>query len=145
MQRSNLANALSFSLIQDTSHGETNLLSKQLYFQSRIVHNEMRDFCKEIFFRIPSCLEQLLPSYKYFLLTMLFLISYFFKINTFSAQLLFRKSFFSRISNYSEHVLFWRSAYSEQLLLQRRNLFRGRYFLKKSLFLIVLRNQFHSI
>ena len=37
----------------------------------------MRDFCGEIFFRIPSCLEQLLPSYKYFLVT-----------NTFSNQLL---------------------------------------------------------
>ena len=134
-----MANALSFSLIQDTSHGETNLLSKQLYFQSRIDYNEMRDFCREIFFRIPSCLEQLLPSYKYFLLTILFLISYFLKINTFSAQLLFRKSFFSRISNYLEHVLFRSSAYSEQLL------FRGRYFLKKSLFLIVRCNQFHSI
>ena len=145
MQRSNLANALSFSVIQDTSHDETNLLPKQLYFQSRIDYNEMREFCREILFRIPSCLEQLLLSYKYFLSTIPFLISYFLKINTFSAQLLFRKSFFSRISNYLEHVLFRRSAYSEQLLLQRRNLFRGRYFLKKSLFLIVLRNQFHSI
>ena len=145
MQRSNLANSLSFSVIQDTIHGETNLLPKQLYFQSRINVNEMRDFCREIFFRIPSCLEQLLPSYKYFLSTIPFLINYFFKINTFSAQLLFRKSFFCRISNHSEHVLVRRSAYSVQLLLQRRNLFRGRYFLKESLFLIVLRNQFHSI
>ena len=145
MQRSNLANALSFSLIQDTSHGETNLLSKQLYFQSRIDHNEMRDFCREIFFRIPSCLEQLLPSYKYFLLTILFLISYFLKINTFSAQLLFRKSFFSTISNYSGYVFFQSGAHSEQLLFQKRNLFRGRYFLKKSPFPIVWCNQFHSI
>ena len=145
MRRSNLANALSFSVIQDTSHGETNLLSKQLYFQSRIDYNEMRDFCREIFFRIPSCLEQLLPSYKYFLLTILFLITYFLKINTFSAQLMFRSSFFSRISNYSEYVLFRSGAYSEQLLFHNSNLFRGRYFLKKSLFLIVLRNEFHSI
>ena len=145
MQRSNLANALSFSVIQDTSHDETNLLPKQLYFQSRIDYNEMREFCREILFRIPSCLEQLLLSYKYFLSTIPFLISYFLKINTFSAQLLFRKSFFSRISNYSEHVLFRRSACSEQLLLQKRNFFRGRYLSKKSLFLIVLRNQFHSI
>ena len=105
----------------------------------------MRDFCREIFFRIPSYLEQLLPPYKYFLLAILFLINYFFKINTFSAQLLFWKSLFSRISNYLEHVLFRRSVYSEQLLLQRRNLFRGRYFVKKSLFLIVLPNLFYSI
>ena len=144
MQRSNLANTLSFSVIQDTSHCETNLLSKQPYFQSRIDYNEIRDFCREIFFRIPSCLEQLLPSYKYFLLTILFLISYFLKINTFSAQLLFQ-SFSSRISNYSKYALFRSDAYSEQLLFQKRHIFRGRYFLKKSLFLIVLRNQFHSI
>ena len=136
MQRSNLANTLSFSVIQDTSHCETNLLSKQLYFQSRIDYNEIRVFRREIFFRIPSCLEQLLPCYKYFLLTILFLISYLLKINTFSAQLLvtFCYCFFSRISNYSEHALLWRSAYSEQLLFQRRNIFRGRYFLEKSLF-----------
>ena len=66
-----------------------------------------------IFFRIPSCLEQLLPSYKYLVVTILFLISYFLKINTFSAHLLFRRSFFSRISNYSEYVFFRSSAYSE--------------------------------
>ena len=145
MQRSNLANTLSFSVIQDTSHCETNLLSKQPYFQSRIDYNEIRDFCREIFFRIPSCLEQLLPSYKYFLLTILFLISYFLKINTFSAQLLFRKSFFSTISNYSGYVFFQSGAHSEQLLFEKRNLFRGRYFLNKSPFPIVWCNQFHSI
>ena len=60
-------------------------------------------------------------------------------------QLMFRKSFFSRISNYSEYVLFRSSAYSEQQLFQKRNFFRDRYFLQKSLFLIVLLNQFHSI
>ena len=145
MQWTHLANALSFSAFQSTSHCETNLLSKQLYFQSRTDDNEMRDFHREIFFRIPSCLEQLLPSCKYFLLTILFLVSYFSKINTFSSQLLFQRGFFSRISNYSEYVLFPSGAYFELLLFQKRNLFRSRYFLKKSLFLIVLRNQFHSI
>ena len=131
MQRSNLANALSFSIFPNTSHLETNLLSKHLYFQSRIDYNKMRDFRREIFFRTPSCLGQLIPPYKYFVLTILFLINYFLKINTFSTQLLFRKSFFFRISNYSEYVLFRNGAYSGQLLFQKRNLFRGRSFLKK--------------
>ena len=145
MQRSNLAVALSFSVFQNTIHLETILLPKHLYFQSRIAYKEMRNFRREIFFRIPSCLGQLIPSYKYFVLTILFLINYFLKINTFSAQLLFRKSFFFRISNYSEYVLFRSGAFYGQLLFQKRNLFRGRYFLIKSLFLVVLRNQFHSI
>ena len=145
MQRSILAKAPSFSVFQNTIHLETILLSKHLYFQSRIDYDEMRNFRREIFFRIPSCLGQLIPSYKYFVLTILFLINYFLKINTFSAQLLFRKSFFFRISNYSEYVLFRSGAFYGQLLFQKRNLFRGRYFLIKSLFLVVLRNQFHSI
>ena len=145
MQRSNLAKAPSFSVFQNTIHLETILLSKHLYFQSRIDYNEMRNFRREIFFRIPSCLGQLIPSYKYFVWTILFLINYFLKINTFSAQLLFRKSFFFRISNYSEYVLFRSGAFYGQLLFQKRNLFRGRYFLIQSLFLVVLRNQFHSI
>ena len=113
---------------------ETNLLSKHLYFQSSTDCIEMIDFIREIFFRIPSCLEQLLPSYKYFLVTMHFLISYFLKINAFPSQLLFWRIFFSRISNYSEHALFQSSAYSEQLHFQKRNLFRGRHFLKKVTF-----------
>ena len=134
MQRSSLANALSLSVFQNTSHREPNLLSKQLYFQSSIDYNEMIDFHREIFFKIPSCLEQLLPSYNYFLVTILFLISYFLKINTFSAQLLFWRSFFFRISNYPECVLFRSGAYSEQLLFQKRNLFSGRYILQKVTF-----------
>ena len=75
-----LANVLSFSIIQNTSHREPNLLSKQLYFQSSIDYNEMRDLHRETFLRIPSCLEQLLPSYNYFLVTIVFLISCFLKI-----------------------------------------------------------------
>ena len=34
--------ALSFSVFQNTSHGETNFLSKQLYFQSSIDYTEIR-------------------------------------------------------------------------------------------------------
>ena len=132
LERSNLANALSFNVFQNTSHCETNLLSKQLYFQSNIDLSEMRDFCRETFYRIPSCLELLLHSCKHFLVKWIFLIRYILNINTFSAQLLFRKSFFSKISNYSEYLLFR----SRHLLwtppfFQKRNLFRSRYFLKK--------------
>ena len=106
---------------------------KQMYYRS-MDYNEMRDFHGETFYMIPSCLEQLLPSYNYFVVIIIFVISYFLKTNTFSAQLLFRRSFFSRITNYSEYVLFRNGAYSEQTLFQKRNLFRGRYFLKKVTF-----------
>ena len=82
-----MANALSFSVIQDTSHGETNLLPKQLYFQSRIDDNEMRDFYREMFFRIPSCLEQLL------------LVN-----NTFSNQLLLEDKYFFSTATVSEEL-----------------------------------------
>ena len=43
-------NALSFSVFQNTSYHETNLLSKQLYFQSSIDYNKMGDFRREFFF-----------------------------------------------------------------------------------------------
>ena len=134
MQRSRDPCALSFSVFRNSSHRETNLLSKQLYFLSSIDYNEMRDFRRGIFFRIPICVDQLLPSYKCFFITTLFLISYFLKINTFSAQLLFRRNFFSRISNYSEYVFFRSCAYSGQLLYEKRNLFRGRYLYKNVTF-----------
>ena len=93
LQRSYLTSALTFSAFRNSGHRQTNLLSKRLYFQSSIDYNEMRDFRRDIFFRIPICVDQLLPSYKYFLVTILFLISYFLKINTFSAQLQFRRNF----------------------------------------------------
>ena len=62
----------------------------------------------------------------------LFLISYFLKINTFSAELPFRRSVPSRISNYSENALF-----SKQALLpnfSEKKIFRRRYFLKRVTF-----------
>ena len=42
LQPSSFANALSFSVFQNTSHRKTNFLSKQLYFQSSIDYIEMR-------------------------------------------------------------------------------------------------------
>ena len=105
------------------------------------------------FFRTPNCLEQLLLSKNYFLVT-----------NTFSDQLLLEdKYFFStatiseelhfRISNYSKHVLFRTGSSSEQLLLQKKNFFKAgiswehkpsseqSFFSEK----LVMRNQLHSI
>ena len=97
---------------------------------------EMRDFHRQILFRIPAEYLELLwlSSYKYFFVTVVFLISFFLKINTFSAQLLIRTRFFSGISNYSKYVLFRSDAYSEQLLFQEMILFRGRYFIKNVTF-----------
>ena len=42
LQSSTVANALSFSVFQNTSHREINFLSKQQYFQDRIDYIEMR-------------------------------------------------------------------------------------------------------
>ena len=119
MQRSNLTNALSFSVIQDTTHCETKLLSKQLYFQSRIDYNKMRDFCRKIFFRIPSCLEQLLPSYKYFLFTAPFLISYFSNRHSYC----FRRAF-SPVKVIIQSMYFF-----EGVLILNSYFFRGGTFL----------------
>ena len=117
LQPSNLAKALSFSIFQNISHLEANLLPKQLYFQSSIDYNEMRDFRTEIS-------EYLVVWSSYFLVTILFLICCFLKINIFLAQLLFRSMYFS-----------------EAVLILNSYFFRRG---KKSLFLIVLRNYFHS-
>ena len=100
---------------------------------------EAATFLQKDFFKIPGCLEQLLFSNYYFLVT-----------NIFSDQVLFEcKYSFSTAS-----VL-------EKLLLQNKYLFRTCTFLKQaffyknnlgagiyrkhSLFLIVPRNQFYSI
>ena len=74
--------------------------------------HEAATFSQKDFFRISSCLEQLLPSYNYFLVTNIFLNQfltedrYFFSKSTVSEELIF-----SRITYYSEYVLF-RSRYS---------------------------------
>ena len=136
MQPSNFAKALSFSVFQNTTHHETNFLSKQLYFQSNIDYIEIQLLCPEpYFFLITSSWQQTN-----------FLISYFLKTNTFSAQLLFRRRFFSRISDCSEHILS-RSRYflPNSYFLRKRAFLGGGVSWKQSLFLIVLRNQFHSI
>ena len=141
MQRSNLAIALSISVFQNYSHRETNLFTKELYFQSRINYNEIRAatlssyfFAESFFLRITNCLEQLLRS-KYFLVTNTLSNSFFLNINSFSAQLLFQRSFFSRISNYSEYVLFQSRYFFRTVTISEKELFWEQVFLlKKSLF-----------
>ena len=88
--------------------------------------HEAATFSQKDFFRISSCLEQLLPSYNYFLVTNIFLNQfliedkYFFSKATVSEEVIF-----SRISNYSEYVLF-RSRHSY--------FFRRTYLLKRVTF-----------
>ena len=116
---------------------QLNFLSKQLYFQSNIDYTEMRGATWSSFFFAERFFSEYLVVWSsYFFLTTApwlqgrFLISYFLKINSFSVKLHFWKNFFSRMSNYSEHVLFGAGASSEQLLFQKKNFFRSRYFLK---------------
>ena len=113
MQPFSFINTPSFSVFQNTSHRETNFLSKQLYFLSSIDYIKMRAATWSIYFFAESFFSKylLVWSSYFFLITtpryqILFLISYFLKINTFSAQRLFRRRFLSRKSNYSEHALF---------------------------------------
>ena len=112
MQLSSPANALSFSVFQNTNHGEKKLLIAQAIFseQYHLNWNESSHlkwllFRKMIFFRIPSCLKQLLFN-NYFLLINTFSDQLLLKDKYFSVQMLLRRSYFFRISNCLEHVLF---------------------------------------
>ena len=75
-------------------------------YQNKSSHLKQIFFRRNIFFKIPTCLEQLLLPNNYSLVSNTFSNSYFLKINTFSAQRLFRRRLLSRKSNYSEHALF---------------------------------------
>ena len=102
----------------------------------------------QLYWNESSHFKQLLLANNYFLVTswVLFLISYFLKIMNFSAQLLFWRSFFFRIKNYSEHLLFRSGYFFRTATFSGEELFlRADISWKQSLFLIVLRNQFHSI
>ena len=94
---------------------------------------EAATYSLKYFFRIPRCPEKLLLSNNYFLKETFFLIRYVLRINTFWAQLLFRRSFFSRMSNHNLYF-FEARAFSEQLLFQKRNFLRSRYFLGRVTF-----------
>ena len=115
MQSSTFANALSFSVFQNTGYRQTNFLSRQLHFQSSINYTEIREATwssyfleKCFFFRSRSCSEELLLSGNYFLVTNnlsdQLLLEY--KCFISAITVLFRRSYFFRISNYSKHVLF---------------------------------------
>ena len=80
-----------------------------------------------------SHLMQLLPSNDFFMARNTSPDQLLLEDNYFPAQVPFRRSFFFKIRN------------EEQLLFQRKNVFRSWYFLKTVTFLIVLRNHFHSI
>ena len=119
LQRSNLANAFSFSLFQNTSHRETNRSS----YISRAVSNIIR--WEQPLEAVTFSQRDLFSEYKklsgaatsFLSLFLSFLISNLLQINTFSAQLLFRRSFLSRLNNYSIYVLF-RSKYLFWCLLK---------------------------
>ena len=128
MQSSSPANALSFSVFHNASNRETSFLSKQLHFpKSEIVTFSQKDFSKYLLV-LSNFLFLITTSWR----QILFLISYFLKINTFSAELPFRRSVPSRISNYSENALF-RSRHFFRTF-QKKNFFRRRYFLKRVTF-----------
>ena len=122
MQWSTFTNALSFSVFQNTNHHETNFSSKQLYFQSSIDYTEMRAatwssyfFANKIFPK-PSCLEELLLSNNYFLVTNTFCDQLLLEYKCFfsTATIMFRRSYFCRISNYSKHLLFQRRQFFQR-------------------------------
>ena len=86
-------------------------------------HLKQQFFCRRIFFSMPSCLERLVISSNYFLVTNTFLNSYFLQVNTFVAQILFQRSFFSRVSSYSEHIVFQSSNFFQTAAFSEEDFF----------------------
>ena len=134
MQSFVFSNALSFSVFQNTSNQEINFSSKQLYFQSSIDYTEMRAapwgsyfFANKIFSK-PSCLEELLLSNNYFLVTNTFSDQLLLEYKCFfsTATIMFQRSYFCRIQNI---YFFDADSSSKELLFQKKNLFRSRCFL----------------
>ena len=126
------------TIIISIEQSQSSILSTVLYIFQQL-HMKQLVFPRKICFRTPyRCLEQLLLSNNYFLITVTFQVSYFLKINTFSAQLLLRRSYFFRKSNYSEHVIFrsrclFRTAtFSEEQLFQEHVFLENSYFFGKA-------------
>ena len=149
MLSSNFTNALYFSVFQNTSHRETKFLSKQPYFQSSIDYIEMRATTwssyyieERMFFRIPSCLEQLLLPNNYSLVTYTFSDQLLLEDKYFFSTATLLKEPFSRKSSYSEHVLFRSKYFFRTATFSEEELERT---WKQSHFLTVLRNQLDSI
>ena len=105
-------------------HLRTPVTVKQTYYQSsyiqsRIVYNEMRDFHREIFYRMPNCLEQLLPSSKHFgnntfSSQLLPEDKYFFSTATVSEEHFFQNKKLFRVCTFSMRCLFWTATFSEE-------------------------------
>ena len=65
MQSSTFAYTISFSVFQNTSHFETNLVEAAIFSEPHQLNRNESSylrwlFCKKTFFRVSSCLEQLL-------------------------------------------------------------------------------------
>ena len=130
-------------MFQNTSHREINFFSKQLYFQSRINLIEIRAaiwswyfITKRLFFRTRSCLEQLLLSNNYFLVTNTFsdqlLLedqdSYSFGGATFSELIIIQNMYIFEVAGSSKQVLFLKNLF---LYFLRRVNFFEKLFLHK--------------
>ena len=89
---------------------------------------EAATFCQKYFFRTPSCLEELLLSNNYFLVTNTFSDQLLLEYKCFfsTATIMFQRSYFCRIQNI---YFFDADSSSKELLFQKKNLFRSRCFL----------------
>ena len=114
-------------LISEHQSPKKKFLIKAAIFseQHRLYWNESNFLSAKKFFRTPSCLEQLLFSKNYFLVT-----------NTFSDQLLLEDKYFFSTSAVSKEELFW-----SKYFLRTQTSFSTVTFFEK----LVLRNQLHRI
>ena len=118
MQSWTFANALSFNVFQNISNRETKFLSKQLYWNENNYLKQLL-FCKNKFFRTPSCLEQLLLSNNSFLVT-----------NTFYDLILFENKYFSARKKTEQVFLENCHFFSKKLVLlnQLHNIYTWKHF-----------------
>ena len=123
MRSSTFANALSFSVFQNTSHLETNFLSKQLYFQISSDYTDIRAATfGSYFFTKRFILEHVVVWNSYF-----FLITTSWQQILFSDQLLLEDKYFF---NSTAAVVFWRSYFFRISDCSKHVLFRSRQFLR---------------
>ena len=113
------ANAISFSVFQNSSHrSKTSHWSSYIFRAASIIPKwqqplEAALFLQKYFFQNTWCLKELLLSSNYFLVTntfsdqLLLKDKYFFS----TASVMFHRSYLFRISNYSKHVLFQRKKF----------------------------------
>ena len=96
--------------VKQTSYWSSYIVSAASMILKQEQPLDVATFSQKRFFRTPSCLEELLLSNNYFLLTNTFsdqlLLEYRYIFGT--ATVMFGRGYFLRISNYSKHVLFRR-------------------------------------